>query len=77
MDLSPLDRKEATKHAMQLWVVTGTEAKSSKGYTTNIRVGVAAHSIEEAIEAAKKKYPGCKILSAQHQGPIEIVVETL
>lgn len=76
LDVTTLDRKEASKHGMQYWVITARQktAKQTAAafFHANIRCGVAASSVENAIVAVKKIYPDCNIVGVSHQGPIEI-----
>jgi len=73
MDLTVLDRKEATKYGMQHFVVTGDKPNGT-GWR-HMRVGIVAPDIDKAIAKVRELHYGCRIFSVAHHGPIEVMVK--
>jgi len=71
IDLTPLSKKEATKHTRQHFILTGVMPKEKNGYGKTVRISCAVHTIDDALALARKKHPLLVIYSVNHQGPIE------
>ena len=48
------------------------EPEDYKGHRANRLIGVIAEDLEAAISKVKNEFPDCKIVSASHNGPVDI-----
>lgn len=84
LDLKPITGKEKYK-TMNHYVVVGVIRAPSRSagppgapnsgatYAKTVRIGVAATTLDKALDLARAKYAGLDITSCSHQGHIEVM----